>query len=383
MTTRKPNCYCVIDGTFLPMLTIDVSLGSNGSLSTVNGSSSLTILATSGIDPYEAGQKDDGAAIDVYMGFGNNPIRVFSGVLDDFDFDPGNDKIDFCGRDNAAALADTKQTTSALNYKNQTVGQIVTQIANMFGYTPMVTEPGTLAGPNLWDSSAYMPHGQEYWSMLQELARGCGYECFVTNKNELFFGPSDKAAGTAITVTHAPDPTQGNANNIITNLKMKYQPRRNSNIEVNVISYHPIRGQTVKGIARTIAPTGGAGRKSANAFIGKSGKGIQGAKSGGTKPSAKPIVVKRMDGLTQEDADLRAQAMAKDIAKRQIIISGKVEGIPEAQIHSSLKLKKGKIFLFNFESKDYIISTVDHHYDMETGYSTKLTALTQPEISAN
>lgn len=381
MPTRKPNCYCVIDGGYLPVLTLDLSLGSNGSLSTVRGTSSLTLLANNGIDIYAAGQMDKGASIQVYLGFDQNSKKKFSGVLDESEFDIDGDSITFSGRDNAAALTDTKEVTTKINYKNQTIGQIVTQIANVFNLTPLVTEPGLQAGPTLWDSSAYMPHGQEYWSMLQDLAEQVGYECFVTENDELFFGPTELAGGSPITVTHGSDSTQTNVQNPIIKPVFLYQPRKNANIEVNVISYHPIRGQLTKSVAKGVAQPGGTGSKIGGSYVTGTSSGQ--TKSGGGQPSTKPIVVRRRDGLTQEAADALAQSMAKDIAKREIIFKCKSEGLLEARQHSPLKIVQGKVYLFGFDKRYYIIATVNHHYSMTDGFTTDIEALTKPTITTN
>lgn len=375
---KIPQVYCVVDNGYLPVLELEVELGANGSLSTVSGRSSLTLLAASGVDVYQAGQTEEGAAIDVYMGFGTAK-HVFSGVLDDFDFDPDEDVITFSGRDNAAGLVDTKETTANINYKNQTIGQIVTQIANRYGLTPKVTDPGLMAGDELWDSSHYMPHGQPPWNMLQDLARTCGYECFVTKKNELFFGPADEAAGDAITVSHGADPLSS-PENPVKQPHFKYQPRRNSNVEVEVVSYHPIKGKKIRSSAKVSPLSGRSGSKTMGAFVAKSKSGKQGAKTGGTKPSARPVVTKRVDGLSQEKADAIAESMAKDIAKRQVIFTGICEGLPDAEIHSSLTVKQGRIYLFGFDKLKYIISKVHHKYSMESGYATELTAMTKPEV---
>lgn len=382
---RTVNVFTVIANQFFPVTNVEVSLGSNGSLSTVNGTSSIAMLRSRGIDIYKENQAEEGASIDVYAGYDGNATRIFSGVLDEFELDMDNDVITFQGRDHAANMADTKEVPSGLDYKNQTIGQIVKQIAEKFELTPKVTDPGTKAGTEQYGKAAYMPHAQQYWSMLQDLAAQCGYECYVTPEKELFFGPLEKSAGGATAdYTYAPGPQDSDTP--IRGLKFKYQPRRNGNVDVEVVSYHPTQNKHVRGKATAKAKSANSSKAKGKFVVGKPTKGVQSAKSGGTKPSAKPKVVRRMDGLTKEQADAKAEAIAKDIAKRQVIVSGQVEGDETIKIHSKLKVKPGQLSVMGFDALSYFVTSVSHKFDMPSGgegggYMTSITAMTEPEVS--
>ncbi|HEY9678683.1 MAG TPA: hypothetical protein V6C76_11780 [Drouetiella sp.] len=384
---RTIDCYFVFDNTYLPMLNASVSKASNGSQSTVRGKTSITMLQMQGVDIFQSAQSATGAPVEVYVVIDGQSSKLFGGTIDEFEPDFDNDSITFSGRDYASSIVDTKETTSSVDYKNQTIGQMVTNIANKFGYTPKVTDPGIMAGAQMYDDSAYMPHGQQYWTMLQDLARQCGYECFVTDNKELFFGTTDSAGGNDVTVNHAPDVSNStDVENPICDLKPVYQPGRNSNIRVIVVSHHPVKvTQRIKSSYQGNPFKGRAPKSNKDYLIGKSNtSGTQSAKSGGTQPSDKPAVVVRKDGLTQERADALAQSIAKDIAKRQLVLKGKCPmGLPDAQVHSKLTLKEGGIDLLGFANADYVIASLDHEWDAESGsFVTSVTALNHPEVQS-
>lgn len=382
---REASFYVVIANQFFPCTEVEVELASNGSLSTVDGRSSLAMLRYQGIDIYGEAASKEGAAIDVYAGYDGNAERLFSGVLDEFDLDMDGDIITFSGRDHAAALTDTKDVPSNINYKNQTIGQIVEEIAKQYDLKSDVTDPGIKAGADLYDENAYMPHAQPPWNMLQDLAKQVGYECFIKpGTKELFFGPTEEAGGDEIKVIYGAK--EEGSERPIRNLKITYQPRRNGNVDVEVISYHPTQAKSIKGKASAKGKRK-SGKSKGKFIVGHPQKGKQTAKSGGSKPSAKPTVVIRQDGLTKEQADKKAEAIAKDIAKRQIIIKGTIEGMTDAKVHSKLNLKEGELNIFGFDSGEYLISAVRHKLRMPQGgsgggWTTELTAMTEPEVSS-
>lgn len=380
------NFFILCANTVLPVINAEVNIASHGSLSTVSGTSSVAMMRYQDLDIFAEAASEEGAAIDVYAGHDGNMKKLFSGVLDEFDIDFDADTVSFQGRDHAANMADTKQVVSDINYKNQTVAQIVKQIAEKFDLEADITDPGVSAGADLWDGSHYMPHAQQYWSILQDLAKQVGYECFVDENKKLFFGPPEKAAGERLTVTYGATNTSS-VENPIKGLKITYQPRRNSNVQVEVISYHPHKSKQTKGKKRAKAKKGRATkpRKKGSFIVGSPTKGKQSAKAGGSKPSAKPTVTIRMDGLTKEQADKKAEAIAKDIAKRQIIVKGTIPGKAGLRLHSSFKIQKEKLDVLGFDAADYVLTAITHHLENPSsgsgaGWTTSITAMTEPEV---
>jgi len=373
---RKVSSSVTVAGQKLPVLSWEVKLGSSGSISTVRASTSVSILNIAGIDL--DGLNSDQPTIEVRAGYDDNEQLIFAGVLDKALPTFHADTVSFTGRDFGALLADSKQMISKIDYKNKTIGQIVTNIAKQQNLTPDVTDPGIKAGADLWDENAYMPHAQPWWSILQTLARQCGYEVKVTPEKTLFFGPPDKAGGEQISVTWGAQ--EGDPNPLI-ECEGEYSPRRNGNFEVHVISYHPQRGQLIKATATSDGQSitmSSSSSKSVGSRKKKARTGGGGSNS--TSTSKKPVLTFHMDGLTQEQAQERANGIAKDIAKREVILRGVLEGLPSLKVHSTLKLL-GNLPLLGWDKRDFVVTEAEHSYSVPQGnsqgggYRTSFTAM--------
>lgn len=379
MTARNVNTAVVVAGQDIPCLSWKVVLSSNGTIATVNAETTVSLLQAYGIDLLDDISATDGAEVDIYAGYDGSSTHIFGGVLDTFDPDFKSDRVKIAGRDHGAVLADSKDVVSKINYKNQTIGQIVQQIADQNGLTANDTDPGIKAGPVLWDENNYTPHPQPWWSILQHLAEQVGYEVYVTPDKELYFGPEQSAGSFEFSWGAPPD---SGAQYPLIELKGSYSPRNNANFTVKVISYHPQYAQHVSG---TASPSSnvlrGRRRKSKTEIVtlrGNTGRSSRGRS--GSKPSKLPTYTYRLDGLTPEQANKKAQGIADDIAKREVIIEGKLEGLPSLKIHSNLTLQEKTLPLLGFDGLDYSVSEVTHSFGMpgsgsEGGYMTEFKAM--------
>lgn len=381
---RAVTSSVIIHGQEFPSKSWTVRLGAAGSLATVSISTSLALLRASGLNVEKAALEPDGVPIDIYAGYEGEGAHVFGGVMETCRWSFREDSVTIEGIDHGVVLADSREAISKIDYRNQSIGQIVTAIAKEHGFNFEINDPGVKAGQELWGESAYIPNPQPWWSILQTLARQVGYEVHVTPEKSLFFGPSEAVFRERIGVIWGASP--GSKDHPLLDLDVLFSPRRNTNVEVNVISYHPQRAELVNGRAET----GGSPlssppirQKQATTRRGKPSKGRYTGNSGAqTSPSKKPVLTFHIDGLTNEQAKAKARAIAKDIAKRQVVITGKIEGLPAMQVHGRVDLRQGNLDLASFAGRDYTVSNVTHTYNFptggrsEAGFTTEFTAMT-------
>lgn len=382
MAVRNVTTSVVIAGQEIPCLSWKVVLSSNATIATLNAETSVSLLSAYGIDLLNDISATDGAEVDVYAGYDGGSSHIFGGVLDTFDPDFTADKVKIEGRDHGAVLADSKNVVSKISYKNQTIGQIVQQIAQQNGLTANVTDPGVKAGPVIWDENNYTPHPQPWWSILQYLAEQVGYEVYVTPDKALYFGP-EQSSGSFEFSWGAP-PGSG-AQYPLKELRGSYSPRNNANFVVKVISYHPQYAQHVSSSATPSSRVLRGRRRNQKTEIVGSSVGNTGRISrggSGSTSSKKPVYTYRLDGLTPDQADQKAQSIADDIAKREVIIEGKLEGLPGLKIHSAISLQEQTLPLLAFDGLDYSVSEVTHTFSMpqtgqhnEGGYMTEFKAM--------
>ena len=378
---RQGATNVVIAGDEFPVLQWKATLANQGSMGTAEASGALSDLIDSGLDLIAASQDVDGAEFDIYVGFNGNTQVIFSGVVDTCELDFDKNTFEIKGRDHAASLADGKQTMADLNYRNQSVAQIVQQIADKFSFSAKITDPGTKAGPDMNGENSFNPHPQSYWSLLQTLAESVGYECYVTPDKTLYFGPEQDQG--SVTVNYGADFFSG-AKNPGRNLKVTYNPRNNTNIVVKVVSLNPQSTQPIFAKATASPVALGKGRKTKTSLLANNSKVKYPSKGGsGSKSSAKSVYYIRCPGMTQDQAQKRAQAMADDIAKHQIIVEMEIEGLPSLVLHSQVSIVQSTIDLYGFAGVNLNVAEVTHEFTTPEGgtggYLTSFRAIAQVE----
>ena len=148
-------------------------------------------------------------------------------------------------------LAPGQVSAAGISNLNQTVGMIVSAIANEYGFTPVLNLSGannptigTLYGS---DDQAFMPVPQSLWSILNQLARDTGYVVYDTPTKQLVFGAP--GAGLPTLAPSYKVPARG-AMVPVRNLQFMHQPRQNGTFRVLVISaYDPAKAQVAIGRA--------------------------------------------------------------------------------------------------------------------------------------
>lgn len=374
---RKINSTLTIGGQNIPVKEWSCTESSQGTIGSMQAKGSISDLSDSGVDILATSQSDSGTALDLYAGFDGNMKHAFSGALDEFQPDWDTDTFEVSGRDYASCFFDGKQTVAGLNYRNQTVGQIVQQIADLFGISTNITDPGIMAGPLSNGENVFNPHPQNWWSLIQKMADDVGYECYMTVDKTLYFGPEQDQG--SLTVNYGS--TQPNPENPLKSCKGRYNPRNNSNIEVQGVSYDRDKGQIIVAKAKANGQALSKGKKSKHGL--SAGKIATPSVSSSGKPSSQKSAYKtNVQGLTPDAAQAKCEAVAKDIAKHQVILMGTLEGNLDIKVHTHIDLQETDRDMLGFAGPDYNVAEVTHECSVTGGLWTAFRAQAGGSASA-
>lgn len=338
-------------------------------------------------------------------------VRIFGGEYLNTVWDMDNDIVHIKARDWAGQLLDQKRiltkigkavenlfrplapgrvSAAGISGENQKIGDIVTSIANEFGFNPILNLSESKGNPpvgTLYGSSdqTFITVPQSLWNILNQIARDTGYDVYVTPTKDLVFG--EPGAGLdIIQLSYAnsdiPDgyvPCKG--------LKLEHHPRRNSTFRVVVISYDAARAQTVVGRAAYVGPnyagqhglTAGISSGSAAAATDKNFAAIK------ATVGQVALYSFHLDGLSQEQADLRASSIAYDIAKREVILNVAIDGLakilPTQQVRITGPLMPGQfanpLYYVSQYSQNFVLPSQQSNR-ADAGWMTQLTALNVP-----
>jgi phage protein D len=379
---RKVFTAVMIAGEIFPVMSWKATLANQGNMGTFSAEGALSDLIASGLDVIAASQDAEGAECDIYVGYDDETELIFSGVVDSCDLDWDEDKFSVKGRDHSASFADGKQTMAKLNYRNQTVGQMVQQICDEFGFDAEIDDPGIKAGPLMNGEHSFNPQPRSYWNLLQELAENSGCECYMKPDQTLYFGKEKEES--SITVNYGAPP-ESDAENPGWGLKVSYNPRNNSNIEVKALSYNSQTTESISASAKATQVKTGKGRKTKKSIGGRKRKVKATAKHSGSRAKHKSVHYIRCAGLTADQAQARCQGAADALAKRQIIVEMSIEGLTKMKIHSQVTLKETQIPLYGFANIPLNVAEVNHEFttpgdgDSSGGFVTSFRAMAQIE----
>lgn len=340
--------------------------------------------------------------------------RIFGGEYLRTDFDLDTDTVTIHARDWAGVLVDQKRiltkigkaiektlaplapgrvTAAGISNENQKISDIVTSICTEFGFTPVLNLSSSGRNPTvgtLYGSAdqSFITVPQSLWTILNQLARDTGYDVYVTPNKELVFGEPGVGLDTLQLVWNV-TPAQGQMP--CKNTRIEHHPRRNSTFRVLVISYDPGLAQTTLGRATYIgANYAGQHGLSAGLSTGQAAvtadKNILALQSGGASLSATqiPLYTFNLDGLSADQATLRAQTIATDIAKRELILSTQIDGLPSILPTQMIRLSgdmptefsEPVYYTSGYEQSFTLPEPHAHHAD--SGWITKITALNIP-----
>jgi len=338
--------------------------------------------------------------------------RIFGGEYVRTDFDLDTDSVQIHARDWAGVLVDQKRiltkignavkgvlvplapgrvSAKGISNENQKVGQIVQSIADEFGFNCILNlsngnpTTGTLYGSA---DQSFITVPQSLWAILCQVARDTGYVVYVTPTKDLVFG--EPGAGLE-TIKLSFNTTPGDGQLPCKNVRIEHHPRRNSTFRVLVISYDPTLAQSTLGRATYVgAAYAGqhgltAGMNVGNAAISADknivGAGQDGAKVGSTQI---PLYTFHVDGLSADQANLRAESIATDIAKRELIMSCHIDGLPHILPTQKIVLSgdmpdafSGNTFYTSGYQQEFSLPQPGSHH-ADAGWTTRITCLNVP-----
>jgi hypothetical protein len=391
-----------IGGNNIPFFRAQITGGSHGSTGHATVTSSITALDGASVDLLEIAQDAPTVLpVDIYLAQdGSGPVHLFGGEYLKANWRFKADTVSVHARDWSGLLIDQKRVLTnvlagmgalapgevsgaGVSTMNQPLSRLVTAIAKQFGLTPDLRlaqgagsdpEIGSIFGSGGDTVLTAVP--QSLWGILMRLARDTGNEVYTTPDKHLVFGVP--GAGLApLTFAWKQNPPQGDALPLL-DLNIEHNPRRNLTFRVLVLSYDPTARQTVKGQAYVIGSdrsTSGNTTIRAGAWSGANAAAI--ASSIGSGPASKknaiPLYTFHVDGLTQAQANLRAQSIAADIAKRELIVNGVADIIPGIAPSQPATLD-GNIPA-GFLSHQYYVTGYTHTFNMPQGGAARAAEL--------
>jgi hypothetical protein len=416
-----------IGGTIMPFTRFSMTGGAFGTVGHVTITTSGTMLQQINLDLFTLTSGSPGfIEVDIAVqqtqqtqsqvgGYGSSNSsqstskRIFGGEYIRTVFDLDSDTVIIHARDWAGVLVDQKRiltkigkaveqvlaplapgrvTASGISNENQKISDIVTSICTEFGFTPVLNLSSSGRNPTvgtLYGSAdqSFITVPQSLWTILNQLARDTGYDVYVTPLKELVFGEPGVGQDT-LQLAYNVAPAQGQMP--CKHTKVEHHPRRNSTFRVLVMSYDPTLAQTTLGRATYVgANFGGQHGLSAGLATGQSAISADKNLAALKQSSAQvPLYSFHLDGLSADQATERAQAIATDIAKRELILTTTIDGLssilPTQMIHLSgdvpAAFSEPTYFVSAYEQTYTLPDPRSHHGD--SGWVTMITALNIP-----
>lgn len=362
---RKTTTRVILNGTELPIINWSCQLGAAGNINHFEVTTSIKAMQKAGFDPFSDVKKNFDSKISIYIIQDDKQSLIFTGIVDQLEGIWHTDLIEIRGRDLSAILRDKFQAPSDMQYFNQPISEVVKQIAQQNGLgTGKITSTTQLAGTQY---DAYQ--GQEYafsdrprpfWRTLQLFALECGFIMFVTPQGDLYFGKP----GTGSNHTFYWKPSQQDAQGgqlPCYELNIIQQSRRCNQFTVNVYATDHNNNNQAAFASTEVNGSGGGGY----------------------------VYNRHPFGLTPENAQQYADAIAEDIQRKEVTIQAMVEGDSSVNVNDKVRFQASHAGdLFSLNNQDMVISGVTQSFEMakyeadtSAGFFTHITATgsIQPE----
>jgi len=342
-----------------------ISSGSYGSVGHGTLRTSRSWLDANKIDLFTiAASAPSPVPVAIYM----DDVLCFGGELVDTTWEYDQDEVEVHFRDWAGLLVDQKRiltdvvagvnavaepltpgqkATLNVPIQNQTLENIITPIAQAYGFTPVFNwdggaSNGMYGAQDQPNSTLFTSIPQSCWAILNQLARETGYEVYVTPDQRLVFGTPGYGLPT-LALSYNVSGIAGSSSVPCRALRVRHNPRRNSTFRVLVLSYDNLAAQTVIG-RTTVIGTGFTGINQQLRDAGVQQNPLQQGvyngpdaiaadseflgKSENTPSAQVQLYTFHIDGLTQSQAQTRATGIAIDIMRREIIVEAEIDGYP-------------------------------------------------------
>lgn len=379
----QPTSTVYLNNVVIPFKSWHTTAGTNGAIGTCRIVCGKKALAGAGITP---DQLKGTEPIDIFVNDGRNGNKhIFGGNHDDSDTDPTGDEVEITGRDPAAVLRDASRAITTKAQQNLFVEQVVEELAGAFGLATNITPTGVRAGTIYKQFNLFSPKPRNAWAMIQLLAKAVGYEVYIQpntmgNGGQLVFGPGGQNKNWTLTYM----PGALDAATPIMRPHIRRNPRRNGSFKVFVLSSHPAFGLT-QGSAQNVPSGGGA----INFFNG-AGSMVQIGAVLGALANGEQVYTYRVNGKTPDACSRLAQSIALDIAKREVIVTGTLDGNTLVQPRDSVSYVETRTGDLGSDviGKTFTIAELNHSYVLESdpaqisqeGYTTRIKTLSLPSV---
>jgi hypothetical protein len=390
----------------VPVQSWTVTLGAYGSAGMVTAT---TAILSQGDTTLPTGllalmQQQTQTTIDVYVGRVDDPTRwgtgdlthVFSGLVDLTQWELETNTLTIRGRDWSSLLMDARTNDT---YGNMTPSAIATLFAQQVGLAPQVTPWSTQAGFYYQRDTVHIGMiPRQKWDLLLYLARSIGFDVYVTPERQLYFGPPPAPSVPPVVFSWmTPDAPLGQS---LLTCKITHSPRRNQTFRVLVKSYHPKTTQVVTGDTIVLGvdvalPTTRTLRAGTYRGQGPAGSTVYNELAASLE--GKPVFEFVIPGLTPQQAQDRAEAIAADIARRELVVDASTEGTPGLTTRSVIQFRgiehpaRPAVWAGipgGMDSRPFYPQRVVHRFTLgpgatAAGFVTEFTALTIPQSAAS
>ena len=425
------DLWCSIGGKSIPINQLSVTTGSYGSVGHATMSTDISMLDNVKVDLVKVASEGTQVPVSISVFYNKfNETSIFGGEFLRASWNFDADTVTINARDWAGVLVDQRRVLTrdvkpltqilqplavgrdpevGISTMNRQVSQVVTDIANAYGFKPVINmrEGSDVPAGAIYGSQdhVFMTIPQSMWSVLNILAKDTGNEVYVTPDKRLVFGEPGAGLPTVQLSWRTPIGqvlrSQANPNPAgpvpCRDLVIDHNPRRNSTFRVLVISYDPASAKTVIGratyVGDNMASAGapiGLNIGSAAASADKSLANDAQTKGYGSisRLSSVQLYTFHWDGLTVETANARAGAIATDIAKRLLLMNCRIDGYPLLRPTQKLQLYAPSISS-QFSGNTWYTCGINHTYRMPgnrgrdtlSGFWTTIQALDVPSVA--
>ena len=231
---RQPRAYLQIDGQNILCGHASVAKSSTRTSDTFDVLIFPDQTAGFGLDMAWWAGKDSIDDVSVLFSVyeGDTPKTLITGHADKIDIDWDSREVEISGRDKSSKLAEKRQSKK---YNNQTVSDIVSDIASQAGLNPVISGATDTAGKQFDADTAHLVLGETFFETLSNLAEQYGYRWYVDG-DDLHFEPVSENSGVYEVVYRPPVPSQPLAMNA-TRLKTSRNLKASKTVNVTVNSW--------------------------------------------------------------------------------------------------------------------------------------------------
>ena len=300
------------------------------------------------------------------------------GDIDNLRYNYDKMEVQLIGRDLGGRLYDSPVILKGSEEVNRTPLEIAQAFASDTGLSfvgPKTLPTMSTVGYKYLSNEAFKSLTPvRKWDFLVQLARNVGFQVYTTPKGELVFAPPDQTQQ-PIVYTWFADPHDTTLAPV-KNLRVNYEPRRNKTFQVLILSYHPktvsLESATTVILDQTI-PFFKNKTVKEGFWHGAAGANIRSAF--GQRLEGKPVYLFYVQGMTPQECEERADAMAKEISARQYTVEG--------SITSDLRLTPNAVVqlngpIDNFKGQKLYVTGLTYRFGLHYGLQADFTALFVP-----